>query len=311
MTHSRQAILLGLALTILLALTTAVQVVRDRTYGFEARDNQVLYITDTNVMRKAALSYAAVLADVYWIRAIQHFGSDRLHPESSTRFDMLFPLLDIATSLDPVFSQAYRFGAMFLSEPYPGGAGRPDLAVKLLEKGIRAEPDRWWYYHDAGFITYWHLRDYRAAAEWFTRGSARTGAPWWLKTYAAVMLTRGGDRETSRFMWQQLAASEENEWLQQTARLRLLQLDAMDQIDTLERIVKEFARVTGKLPASWEQLVNLGLLRGIPVDPTGTPYTLSFSNGDINVARWSKLYPLPDEPGRAAPEVGLKPDTTH
>ena len=49
-------------------------------------------------------------------------------------------MLDLTTTLDPLFNVAYRFGAIFLAEPYPGGAGRPDLAIALLEKGLQARP---------------------------------------------------------------------------------------------------------------------------------------------------------------------------
>ena len=296
MTPRRQSLLFVVGLAAILVLTTAVQLVRDRAYAFQAIDDSVLYIRNGYVMRRVALSYDAVLADVYWIRALQHYGRERLKPAGQRRYELLYPLLDLTTTLDPRFTVGYRFGAIFLSEPHPGGAGRPDLAIALLKKGIAADPNKWDYYHDVGFIYYWNLHDYRSAAEWFRRGGGLPGAPWWLNTYAAVMLSRGGDRQASRAMWQQLAASEDNEWLQQTAKLRLLQLDAMDQIDALERVVNEFARVTGKLPASWEQVAGLGLLRGIPVDPTGTPYTLDFTKGHVNVAAWSRLHPLPTEP---------------
>jgi tetratricopeptide (TPR) repeat protein len=295
-TGRRQSLLFGVALAAILVVTTAVQLVRDRAYAFDAVDDPVLYIRDGRVMRRAALSYHAVLADLYWIRALQYYGRERLKPASQRGYELLYPLLDLTTTLDPRFTVGYRFGAIFLSEPHPGGAGRPDQAIALLQKGIAANPNKWDYYHDVGFIYYWNLHDYRNAAEWFRRGGALPGAPWWLQTYAAVMLSRGGDRRASRAMWQQLAAMEENDWLQKTAQLRLLQLDAMDQIDMLERVVNEFARVTGKLPASWEQVAGLGLLRGIPLDPTGTPYTLDFAKGDVNVAAWSRLHPLPTEP---------------
>ena len=302
MTHRRQAIPFTVAITIILALTTVVQILRDRTYAFEGGDDQVLYIADGKVMKKVALSYDAVVADLYWIRALQYYGRERLKPAGERQYDLLYPLLDLATTLDPRFTVGYRFGAIFLAEPHPGGAGRPDQAIALLKKGIAANPKKWDYYLDVGFTYYWNLHDYQNAADWFRRGGALPGAPWWLNTYAAVMLSRGGDREASRALWQQLAMAEENEWLRQTAQLRLLQLDAMDQIDTLEKIVKEFARVTGKLPASWEQLTDLGQLSGTPVDPTGTPYTLNFTDGDVSVSAWSKLHPLPDEPVRRKPD---------
>jgi hypothetical protein len=298
----RRSVTLAGAVVLLLALATAAQSVRDRTFAFAAPDDQVLYVRSGEVMRRAALSYSAVLADVYWVRALQYYGRERLKPGGERKYDLLYPLLDLSTSLDPRFTVGYRFGAIFLSEPHPGGAGRPDQAIALLEKGIAANPGKWDYYHDIGFIHYWNLHDYASAAAWFNRGGELPGAPWWLKTYAAVMLARGGDRQSSRAMWQQLGQNGENAWLQQTAQLRLMQLDALDQIDTLERIVREFESQTGGSPRSWEQIVAAGMLRGIPVDPSGTPYTLDVTTGRVTVASWSKIFPLPTEPA-AAPEL--------
>jgi tetratricopeptide (TPR) repeat protein len=291
-----------LALAMMLGLAVALQVVRDRVFARAAVDKQVLYVSDADVMRRAALSYDAVLADVYWIRALQHYGGERQKPGRERRYDLLYPLLDLATTLDSRFTVAYRFGAIFLAEPHPGGAGRPDQAIALLKKGVEFNPNKWDYYHDIGFIYYWNLHDYQSAADWFSRGGSLPGAPFWLKTYAAVMLTRGGDREASRAMWTQIGQNEESDWLRTTAQLRLAQLDALDQIDELERIVKQFTTRTGLRPQSWERLASAGVVAGIPVDPSRVPYTLDPDTGKVGVAATSELWPLPTEPA-AAPEL--------
>ena len=122
------------------------------------------------------------------------------------------------------------------------------------------------------------------------------GSPWWLKTYAAVMLSRGGDRQASRAMWNNLLQTADNDWVRTSARLRLTQLDALDQIEALSHVRDEFMRRRGRLPESWEELMKAGLLRGVPVDPTGIAYTINFITGEINVAGDSKLHPLPTEP---------------
>src|SRR5204862_4821455 len=152
---------------------------------------------------------------------------------------------------------------------------RPDLAVRLLEKGVTATPEKWQYYHDIGFVYYWHMNDYKKAAEWFKRGGDLPGSPWWLRTYAAVMLTRGGDRQASRAMWHNLLQTADNDWVRASARLRLAQLDALDQIDALSRVRDEFTRHRGRFPESWEELIKAGLLRSVPVDPSGTAYTIN------------------------------------
>jgi len=280
----------------LLVAAVLLQLARERLYAQDlpAADD-LLYVRSEAVIQRTALSYDAVLGDAYWIRTLQYFGRGRLHPDGS-HFVLLYPLLDLTTSLDPKFIVAYRFGAIFLTEPYPDGAGRPDLAVKLLQKGIATNPSRWELFHDVGFIYYWHLHDYKNAASWFDRGAEMPGAPWWLRTYAAVMLTRGGDRQASRFMWQNILRSATNSWLKQSAERRLAQLDALDQIDQLTQIVGAFNRRSAKPAETWNDLVSAGILRGTPLDPAGTPYELIPVVGHVELSAESPLFPLPTEP---------------
>jgi tetratricopeptide (TPR) repeat protein len=254
-----------------------------------------LYVRSPAVMVRAALSYRSILADAYWIRAIQHFGRTRL--EGSGSYPLLYPLLDITTSLDPKFFIAYRFGAIFLAEPPPGGPGRPEDAIALLQKGLEQNPDRWEMAQDIGFVHY-RADDYAAAARWFERASAIPGAPNWLKPLVAVTLAEGGSRQTSRYLWGQIAASAgaEEDWLRRQAELRLTQLAALDQIDQLERIVREHHARTGDLPESWAELVKAGALRGQPLDPAGHPYRLTADRGLVGLDINSPLNPLP---GRA------------
>ena len=219
---------------VLLAVLFGLQVARDRMYGDSRLQASVLYVRSGQALKRMALSYDSVLADLYWIRAIQHYGGNRRSPDPVKRFDLLYPLLDITTTLDPRFNIAYRFGAVFLAEQYPGGPGRPDQAVTLLQKGVREQPEKWQYLQDIGFVYYWWLRDYKAASSWFLRASEVPDAPWFLRSLAAVTLTEGGDRGGSRLLWQQLRETGNNDWLRANAELRLAQLDALDQIDGLE-----------------------------------------------------------------------------
>lgn len=239
---------------------------------------ELLYVRSPAVLKRSSLGYAGVLSDVYWIRALQHFGEERLAPPQHVRtYALLYPLLDLTTTLDPNFSIAYRFGAIFLGEPYPGGPGRPDLAVALLQKGLSAQPAKWQYLQDLGFVYYWHLRDYAAAAAAFQRAADLPGAPSWLRPLAAVTLAEGGRRDASRALWQQLAQSDE-EWLKSAATLRLAQLDAMDVMELWRRVRRE-----------------RGVQPPLPLDPSGTPFVIDPATGDIAVARESKLFPLPGQ----------------
>jgi hypothetical protein len=212
-------------------------------------------------------------------------------------------MLDVTTSLDPRFKIAYRFGAVFLAESYPNGPGRPDLAVRLLEKGLREQPDKWEYMEDIGFVHYWYDHDYRAAAAVFQRASALPGAPWWLRSLAATTLAQGGDRESSRQMWRHIRESAEIDWLKRDAERRLSQLDAFDQIDALQRLVDRYAQQNGRPPADWLTLVRMRAIGGVPVDPSRTPYAID-PGGRVKLSQSSPLWPLPEEPQRTGPASG-------
>ncbi len=288
------AVLAGVAI----AGAIALQVARDRMYPRETRAaERVLYIRSGSVLERMALEFDALASDIYWIRAIQHYGGERLTRNRPRNYDLLYPLLDLATSLDPFFTIAYRFGAIFLSEEYPGGPGRPDQAIALLEKGIAAQPAKWQYYHDIAFVHFWHHRDYTAAASWFQRAAAQPGAPNWLQPLAGAMLDAGGERASARILWNQMLQSEE-EWLRRNAARRLRQLDALDQIDQLEAIVRRFPPSPGQ-QYSWQSLVKQRIIPGIPVDPAGSPYVLDAVSGRVTVAPNSGLQPMPTELDRS------------
>jgi hypothetical protein len=299
----------------LLAAAVQLQAVRERDYPTPAVEEDAVYITSGSAVRRLSGAYNALAADLYWIRAIQYYGGAKrrlvgqapglapppLAAAVDTReYNQLYALLDITTTLDPRFDIAYRFGAVFLAEAYPAGAGRADLAVRLLEKGIAARPDKWEYMEDIGFVYYWYAHDYRQAAGWFEKASEVPGAPVWLKGLAATTLAQGGDRQSSRQMWQAILDTSDVDWLRNSAQRVLVQLQALDDIDAIQSRLDTFARAQGGPPADWATVVRARVFPGVPVDPSRTPYDL-MSDGRVHLSPSSPLFPLPIEPERLSP----------
>lgn len=253
----------------------------------------VLYVRSPEFLEHASLSFRAVVADIYWIRTVQHYGGTKLSKESNKQYDVLYPLLDATTTLDPQFDVAYKFGSVFLAEQYPSGAGRPDQAVAILRKGLQARPDKWELAQELGFVYYWWFADYSSAAMWFNRAADMTKAPDWLRPLAAVTLAQGGNRATSRTLWTEIVRNADADWLRTQGAFRLRQLDAMDGIDFIEGIVQQYRARTGMLPTSWSDMIRVGFLRGVPRDPTGTPFRLDASTGTVTLDPGSTLNPLP------------------
>jgi hypothetical protein len=291
---------------VLMAVAAGLQGVRERRYGTPAEVEASLYVSG-GTLSSLTKGYGALAADLYWIRTIQYYGDLKRRlarpaggQPAATGFPLLYGLLDNTTTLDPAFSIAYRFGSIFLAEAFPRGAGRPDQAIALLEKGLRSQPDKWEYMQDIGFVHYWWRHDYPAAAEWFNRAGDVPGAPWFVRSLAAVTLAEGGDRQSSRTMWQSIRERADNEWLTNEAERRLQQLDALDFMAGLQQRVDALVQQTGRVPASWDALIRARAIPGVPLDPARVPYELD-ANGRVVMSAQSPLFPLPEEPRHLGP----------
>ena len=283
----------------LLIASTAIQIVRDRGWAPYVPPNPPMWVRSGQLARKLVLGFDNLAADVYWMRAVVYYGGKRRTTgdgsaaSQTANFDLLYPLLDLVTSLDPHFKVAYRFGAIFLTEEYPSGPGRPDLAIALLQRGIEQDDARWEYMEDIGFVYYWWLKDFTKAAEWFKRAGEQPGAPSWLAPLAATTLAQGGDRQSSRFLWRQILENADLDWLRKNASHRLQQLDAMDVIDELNKRSQAFMTRERRPARDWREMAAAAGLRGIPLDPSGQPYVYDPATGVIDLDRQSSLWPLP------------------
>jgi len=243
-------------------------------------------VRSPKLMKVVTLEYGTLAADIYWTRAVQYYGNKRLGQDPN--LESLWPLLDVATTLDPNLLPAYRFGATFLSQPEPRGAARPDLAVQLLERGLKANPDYWRLYQDLGNIYYLELKDYARAGQAYLEGSKKPSAAPWMKVMAARFLEKGESRETAALLWAELLESSTDAAIRKNARINLELLRADEDIEHVNDIAQQFAAKTGRLPRSIREMMQIGLIGGEPVDPTGHAYVIG-SDGKAHISENSPL----------------------
>ena len=256
--------------------------------------DNLLYVESPSAVKRLALGYDALLADVYWIRAVQYFGGQRLAERARHEHDLVYPLLDITDHAGiRYFNIAYRFGSIFVAEGYPRPPGHPDLAIKLLEKGFAANPTRWQYLYDIAFVHYWWLRDFPELRRG-SRGQAkcparRSGCPVSRRRRsraAAIAAPPGSCGSRS-------SRSSEAGYMRENAKHRLAQLDVMDEIDRLNDALGQVSARIGHPVTSWEELGRRGILRRVPpFDPAGLPYVLDPLTGRAHLDPKSSFAPL-------------------
>lgn len=200
--------------------------------------------------------FRGLVADWYWINSLQYMGEKILnHPGEVNINDLrplnprlLYPMLDAAATLDPQFMTVYSYGAAVLP------AIDNEQAVKLLEKGIAANSDNWRLYHNLGYI-YWQSKNYAKAAEAYTTGSQKEGAPAWMRLMGANMQAQGGSREFARQIYLQMFETAEDEQTKNFAELRFSQIQSLDERDAIRKSLQDFHRKTNRCPQTWLEIL--------------------------------------------------------
>jgi tetratricopeptide (TPR) repeat protein len=262
-----------------------------------AQGSEELYVTPT-VARRLSLSFNGLVADWYWLRTLQYIGRKVAAHEGRIQLDdlsplnlrILAPLLDNATTLDPQFMAAYEYGAVVLPSV------DTDAAIKLVNKGIDANPKAWRLRASLGYI-YWQQSRFKEASEAYAAAARIEGAPPWLSTISAQMSARGASRETARAIYETMLRTTDDEHTRQLAINRLTQLQSLDETDALRRTLSAFReRAGGRCPAGWREVAPI--LRaahfnqdasGAPLDPTGIPYRLNSERCDVELGEQSQV----------------------
>ena len=281
--RSRRRTTVFAAATLLISMAASILLLH-RVDEIRPRANieDVLYISSPKMVKRASLGFEGLMACIYWTRTVQYFG--HRHFLRSRSYNELAPLLEITTALDPRMIPAYQFGASFLAPAPPNGAGEPVRAIELLKYGIQHNPDNWHLYYDMGFVYYTELKDYKRAAQVFEQGSRVPDAHPFLKLLAAQMAEHASDYETARMLWTATYESSKESNIRQNAIEHLRSIRVDEEVTRLQEAVTRFEQRNGRIPATLWELAAAEHLRGIPVDPDGNPYVLTF-DGQVQVAK--------------------------
>ena len=248
----------------------------DSIRGEFRRIEEAVYFS-SSALKKMSLGYSEILADIYWLRAIQYFGdSERKLKEKNP--DILYKYFDILTDLDPKFVNAYRFGGTFLAEPPPFGLGEMEKGVRLFDKGRKNNPENFRLPLEEAFLFYLYERDYERAAELFKEASEKPGlSPFRrmsLKGMAASAHSKGGNRELSKQIWQIIYKTSPSEGRRNFALRNLEELSTMDMEDRLTKALKEYVGRYNTLPTGIEVLKDAGIIKQVPKEPLGGEFII-------------------------------------
>lgn len=205
--------------------------------------NHPEFIPTSEMVGLSAGGFQNIVADSYWLSAIQYIGSNALGSEYKA---YLYTMLDLITDLNPHFTFPYQIGELLLpsyNERYENLSEdeirkNTDQAIHIGQKGIEENCDatkverakneydlkKLWTdesYQNAcrdpmipyylAYIYYWNLHDASKSSEYYRIASTNTDAPTGARTMAAIMQGKSGDREKAIIMLLSLAESVEGQ----------------------------------------------------------------------------------------------------
>jgi hypothetical protein len=251
------------------------------------------------VARRAALGFNGLLADWYWLRALQYIGrkieeqtpAQGAAAEGEASLDriravdpaVLTRLFELTTALDPRFTAVYEFAAVVLP------AVDAPAAIALVEQGVRDNPQQWYLHQQLAYI-HWQRRDFPRAAEAFRRGARLAGKPW-MEQMAALMDARSTDRAVAQQMYGRMYEETKDEQVKQWAAGRLGELRTSEERDALTRLLGAWRARAGRCPWGWTEAADdvraAGFrtnTRGAPLSRSGAPYMMIIGRDECKVA---------------------------
>ncbi len=169
-------------------------------------------------LRLVSLGYDQILADVYWLDFIQYFGDTKAR--LADHYGRCYDYLSLVTALDPHFIQAYWFASFAVGSEQK----RPDLASKIISRGLAVNQDNWYLPYIAGVNEFINAKDDKAAAKYYRMAAKFPGSPPWLGRQAQIL-----DTDLPRLFkeirtWHTVYASNPDGLVRNTARNKLIDL---------------------------------------------------------------------------------------
>lgn len=235
--------------------------------------SSIIYLPSGKYLKYATFGYSSLMADLIYIWAIQYYSSYNI-PE---RFKYLDHIFSIISELDPHYLAPYELGAIIALYE----AKDLDLALKILDKGLKKNPDQWIFPFQAGHYAQMFKKDYELAKKYYQKTMEIPGAPPIARRLYAHAAYKLSDYETAWEHWLEIYKTAETNRIKKIASNHLYQVKAAKDKKIIEEALKKFKSGYGHYPQTLSQLVEVNLLDSIPQDLDGKEYIYNPQTGKV------------------------------
>lgn len=226
-------------------------------------------------LKPALLGYHHLGSDILWLRLVQVIGKKG---NSEDEYEWMYHALDVITTLDPQYAYAYYAGGVILGDL----ANRPDLSIRLLEKGVKANPEVWNIPFLLGYNYYFLLGDPANGAAYIMKAARLPDGPSYLPGLATRLAAEAGNPDTAlAFLEARLTDTQDPE-MREVLAYRMKEVIIERDLRILESAVEAYRTQYRALPATITDLVVAGALPILPQEPFGGDYRLDPKTGSVS-----------------------------
>lgn len=259
----------GLAL-----LLTCKPILERYTASESLTSSEALYLPDERAVNLVSFGYRKALSTFLWFRTINYFGK---HYAGDQRYQWLYHMCDLVTTLDPKARHVYEFGSNILAWE----ASAPQEAYQLLSKGMLQEPDYWKYPYLRGFISLYFLNNQQGAKEDFVTASHLPGVHPMVVGLAAKTVALQEDPEQAISFLRNVLNSSDDPSVKKVLMDRLRELSYERDLSKLEQALNRYREAHHSIPAQIDELAPYLDSAISLVDPFGGNYIIDAPSGTI------------------------------
>jgi tetratricopeptide (TPR) repeat protein len=245
------------------------------------------FLPSGRAARATAFGQRLLLSDLYWLRTVQYMGESAM--AGGKRWEALFPLADLVTDLDPRHGYAYQVAGSNLG----GLAHRYDEADRILQKGMKALPERWalpFVYATNKFL---YEQKYAEAAEYARRAGEVGHRPHLALLAANLSALADTDDEyrASLVFLDEMMDKAGTDELKAELQERRVKIETYMVLSRVEKALAAYQQAAGRRAARLGELVPRWL-PALPPDPSGGVLHYDPATGQVQSSRIGPRSPL-------------------
>lgn len=244
------------------------------------------------LLRVVGAGQQSLVADYYWLQAIQAAGRGGSSFEA-TRYLDLFYYADLVTDLDPKFHKVYQFAG----NTVPTNLGRETWvntkeARKILEKGVKNFPEDSTLRLYLAYNLSYFFGEHAAAAEHLRIAATLPTVDKFVPEIASRMLAFNRRFDAALALAESFRDNETDPDMRKLFEERVKEIQREQVLVQIDDALAAFKQKEGHLPAALPELVTKGYLSAIPPDPMGGVIYIAQDGRSASTSSTLRLEPI-------------------